>query len=126
MANILIVDDDPAIIGLVTDTISEHSVMSANNGADGLKLAREKKPDLILLDVSMPKLSGTVVCSRIKSDPELSHIPVIMLTAWGKISDIEEGFSLKADDYIVKPFSPAVLKSRIETLLAGGKPPPPS
>ena len=118
MSKILVVDDDPAIVGLVIEMLEGHAVSSCGNGSDGIEMARKVMPDLIVMDVSMPKLSGTVACARIKGDPAMAHIPVILLTGWGKISDIEEGFTAKADDYIVKPFSPRTLKNRIEQLLA--------
>ena len=127
MAKILIVDDDPAIVELVAETLAGHEILTANNGSDGLALAREKLPNLIILDVSMPKLSGTVVCGRLKSDPATAHIPVIMQTAWGTVADVEEAFANKADDYIVKPFSPRELVARIRAVLRrvrGGVQPP--
>jgi len=122
MSKILVVDDDPAIVDLVTEMLEGHEVSSCGNGSDGIEMARKGMPDLIVMDVTMPKLSGTVACARIKADPALAHIPVILLTGWGKISDIEEGFNAKADDYIVKPFSPRTLKSRIDQLLVSKVP----
>jgi CheY-like chemotaxis protein len=121
MATILIVDDNPDIIALVRETLAGHEIITASNGSDGLALAKEKMPDLIILDVSMPKLTGTVVCSRLKNNPVTAKIPVIMQTAWGTLGDIEEAFANKADDYIVKPFSPRALKAKVEDLLAKGK-----
>ena len=112
------VDDDPAIVDLITETMEGHEIRSANNGSDAIEMARKYRPDIIVMDVTMPRLSGTVACARIKAEPGISHIPVILLTGWGKISDIEDGFNAKADDYIVKPFSPRMLKSRIEQLMA--------
>jgi len=121
MAKILVVDDDPAIVELVTETLAGHEILTATNGSDGLALARERKPDMVILDVSMPRLSGTVVCGRLKNDPATAQIPVMMLTGWGTVGDVEEAFANKANDYIVKPFSPRALKSKVEALLAGGK-----
>jgi two-component system phosphate regulon response regulator PhoB len=120
MAKILVVDDDPDIIDLVTETLTGHEILTAGDGLEGLALAQERKPDLVILDVGMPKLSGTVVCRRIKQDPATAHIPVIMLTGWGTVGDVEEAFANKANDYIVKPFSPKILKAKVEALLAGG------
>jgi len=117
MSKILLVDDDPSIVDLITETLEGHEIQSTNNGSDAIEVARKFMPNLIVMDVSMPRLSGTVACSRIKADAALMHIPVILLTGWGKISDIEEGFSAKANDYMVKPFSPRLLKNRIEQLL---------
>jgi len=118
MAKILVVDDDPAIVDLITETLDTHEILSANNGTDGIERARKERPNLVIMDVSMPKLNGMIACSRMKNDPELSRIPVIMLTAWGRIADIEEGFATKADDYLVKPFSPKQLRHRVDLLLA--------
>ena len=118
MSKILVVDDDPAIVDLISETMEAHEIRSANNGSEAIEMARKFQPDIIVMDVTMPKLSGTAACSRIKAEPGLSHIPVILLTGWGKISDIEDGFNARADDYIVKPFSPRLLKSRIEQLIA--------
>ena len=117
MAKILVVDDDPSIVALIRETLEGHEVISSDNGSDGIVMARQVMPDLIVMDVTMPRLSGTVACARIKADPALAHIPVVLLTGWGKISDVEEGFSAKADEYIVKPFSPRVFKARLEQLL---------
>ena len=118
MNKLLVVDDDPAIVDLIIESLEGFEIQTANNGSDAIEVARKFLPNLIVMDVSMPRLSGTVACSRIKADPELKDIPVILLTGWGKLSDIEEGFNAKADDYIVKPFSPKLLKSRIDKLLA--------
>lgn len=117
MAKILVVDDDPAVIDLVREVMEGHDVSGSNNGSDGIEMARQIMPDLIVMDVTMPRLSGTAACARIKADPDLGHIPVVLLTGWGKVSDVDEGFSVRADDYIVKPFTPRIFRSRLEQLM---------
>jgi DNA-binding response OmpR family regulator len=123
MAKILVVDDELAIVALVTKTLAGHEILTAANGEEGLALARDQKPDLVILDVSMPKLSGTEVCIRLKKDPGTAQIPVLMLTGAGTVSNVEEAFANKADDYIIKPFPPKALRARVEILLAKKKGP---
>jgi len=118
MAKILVVDDDPSIVEIISEVLEGHELYTATNGSDAIEMAKTHMPNLIVMDVTMPRLSGTAACARIKNDPALAHIPVILLTGWGKISDIEEGFGAKADEYIVKPFSPRTFKSRVEQMLA--------
>jgi DNA-binding response OmpR family regulator len=83
----------------------------------GVKEAREKRPSLILLDLMLPKMDGTEVCKLLKSKPETSTIPIIMLTAKGEESDVVLGLGIGADDYVVKPFSPKELVARIKSVL---------
>lgn len=115
-ALILIADDDPVIhesLSLYLE--AEHfQHRSAYDGEEALKLAREIDPDLILLDIMMPKMSGTDVCREIRKD---SQVPIIMLTAKGEEIDRVLGLELGADDYIVKPFSPRELVARIKAVL---------
>ncbi len=118
MALIVAVDDDPDILALVGDTLLDHEVLTAADGKSGLALARAKKPALVVLDVTMPGgLSGHQVCETIKTDPALAGMKVMMLTGAGAMQEIETGFAHKADDYIVKPFSPRVLAARVDQLL---------
>ena len=81
-------------------------------------MAEEQLPDLILLDIMMPKMKGREVCARLKANPKTQHIPVIFLTALGLADHIKAGMDLGAEDYIVKPFEPAELKDRITVCLA--------
>lgn len=118
MALILAVDDDPDILALIRDTLIDHEVVTAADGASGLAAVRAKRPAAVLLDVTMPGgISGHDVCAAIKNDPDLSAIKVLMLTGAGAMQEVEKGFALKADDYIVKPFSPRVLAARVEILV---------
>lgn len=118
MALILAVDDEADILALIRDTLIDHEVLTAPDGASGLSAVRSRKPAVVLLDVTMPGgISGHDVCAAIKNDPELASIRVMMLTGAGAMQEVEKGFALKADDYIVKPFSPRVLSARVELLV---------
>lgn len=120
-AKILLVDDDPDFVES-TKTILEskpYEVIVAKDGDEGLRKAREEKPDLILLDVIMPVKDGFTVAEQLKKDPELSKIPTLMLTAFAEKSietsiPVSRGFSLETEDYIDKPISPEELLARIE------------
>ncbi|MDO9586085.1 MAG: response regulator [Syntrophales bacterium] len=122
---ILIIDDDPDLVKAVTMILEskKYSVLAAYGGIEGLEKARGERPDLIVLDVMMPDKDGYTVCKELKADPELSRIPVLLLTA--VVSHIpttrytqEMGMETEADDYIDKPVEPGVLVERIEALLA--------
>lgn len=117
---VLIIEDQAEIRHLIRVTLSvgQYEVYEADNGVAGLALAKSIKPDLVLLDVMMPgELGGFDVCERIKADPELRGVMVMMLTALGQVSDIDTARDVGADAYWVKPFSPAELLDQIEILL---------
>lgn len=115
---VLIVDDDPDILDVLNLTLSEqYVVIQASDGEEGLKLARTKSPDLVILDYKMPKLSGLEVCQQLKKDILLQHMPVIILTGKSETSDKVAGINSGADDYIVKPFEPQELLARIRMIL---------
>ena len=117
---ILIVDDTKDILLLVSRRLQSwgYEAMTTDSGEDGLRIAEEQVPDLILLDIMMPKLKGREVCARLKANPKTQKIPVIFLTALGLADHVKAGMDLGADDYIVKPFEPAELKDRIAVCLA--------
>ena len=120
MKKILIVEDQPDIRKLIRMTLEfeDYEIHEAADGAFGLRMASAVGPDLMLLDVMMPgELDGLQVCQRIKSDPRLAHIKVVLLTARGQARDREAGQQSGADDYLVKPFSPLQLIETIERLL---------
>jgi two-component system KDP operon response regulator KdpE len=123
MSEILMIDDDQSLSALLSEFLSGHgyAIRCANNGRDGLREIFERKPDLILLDVTMPQMDGWETLKRIR---EMSDIPVIMLTARDDESNILRGFSIGADDYVTKPFSFAQLAARIKAALGrkGGVP----
>ena len=118
--NVLVVDDDPDIRELVTFKLEQmgHTVSTENDGEGGLAAALANVPDLILLDVMMPKLTGIEVCQRLRDATQTASVPVILITAKAQEVDVERGFAAGADDYIVKPFSPRELASRVEAMLA--------
>jgi DNA-binding response OmpR family regulator len=117
---VLIVDDTKDILLVVSRRLESwgYEALTASSGEEGLKVAEEQLPDLILLDIMMPKMKGRDVCARLKADARTKHIPVIFLTALGLADHIKAGMDLGAEDYIVKPFEPAELKERIAIVLA--------
>jgi DNA-binding response OmpR family regulator len=119
---ILIVDDEPIILTLLEQTLEEFEeagvlLFKARNGEDALRLAQTERPDLIFLDVMMPRLSGYEVCQRIKEDADLNSIHVILLTARGQEQDRERGVDVGADEYLTKPFDPDVIIQRARQVL---------
>ncbi len=115
---VLIVDDDPDILDVISLTLSEHyEIFEAHNGKEGLDLAREKKPDLIITDYVMPVMDGPSLCQELKKDILLQHTPIIMLTGKGEVKDKVHGLEAGADDYLVKPFEPDELLARIRMIL---------
>ena len=117
MANtVLIVEDDPHTVGLVTLYLRQdgHSVLSAMDGISGLDLFREHNPDLVVLDLMLPRLDGLEVCRTVRAE---SEAPIIMLTARVEEEDRIAGLEMGADDYVTKPFSPRELAARIRAVL---------
>ena len=119
MARILVIEDEKDIQDILEYNLRQagHKVNLASTGQDGLKLAREKKPDLVLLDLMLPDISGTEVCKTLKQDPATRDTQVLILTAKGEEIDRVVGFELGADDYVVKPFSVRELVLRIQAIL---------
>jgi DNA-binding response OmpR family regulator len=120
VARILIVEDEVNIVNLISIRLERlgHSINSADNGIAALELARELRPDLILLDVMLPLLNGFQVLLRLKADPATAGIPILILTARGHESDIVAGIEGGADDYLIKPFSFPELIARVSATLA--------
>jgi phosphoserine phosphatase RsbU/P len=116
---VLLVDDAPANIQVVNSILKDsYRIRVATNGAKALELARATPaPDLILLDIVMPEMDGYEVCSRLKAAPETQDIPVIFLTGKTETDDETKGFEVGAVDYIHKPFSPPIVKARVQTHL---------
>lgn len=116
---ILIVDDDPDIRDILKLTLSEenYEIFEASDGEEALKIVNSKPLDLVLLDYKVPKVDGRQVCRLIKKDLLLRHLPVIMVTGKGEISDKVNGIDAGADDYVVKPFEPKELLARIRMIL---------
>jgi DNA-binding response OmpR family regulator len=117
--NILVVDDDPELVELLRYNLSAvgYSVATASDGADALRKARSFKPDLILLDLMMPKLDGFAVCEILRRDTETSEIPIIILTAMSSQLARVAGLGAGAADFICKPFSPKILLERVRGIL---------
>ena len=116
---ILIVDDEADLLDLIEYNLEKegYNVLKAENGQDGIKLARKHNPDLIILDIMMPKMTGIEVCKVLKEDPVLKIRPVIFLTARGDEKTEIEGLEMGADDFLSKPISTSKLVSRIRTVL---------
>ena len=115
-SKILVVDDDPNVVELVRLYLERdgHEVLIANDGVAGLELAREELPDLIVLDLMMPRMDGMEVCRTLR---QRSSVPVVMLTAMVEEDDRLAGLDLGADDYVTKPFSPRELAARVRSVL---------
>ncbi len=118
-SKILVVEDDRSLAGILEYNLANagYDVVCAFDGQDGLNKARLKLPELIILDVMIPVFDGLEVCRRLRSAPETREIPVVMLTAKSEETDQLVGFSVGADDYVVKPFSVKILLERIKSLL---------
>jgi two-component system alkaline phosphatase synthesis response regulator PhoP len=116
---ILVVDDEKHLVRIISFNLKRNGyiVEQAFNGEEALEALCHFKPDLIILDVMMPKKTGLEVCEIIKNDPELKIIPVIMLTAKGQESDRDQGSRYGADEYMIKPFSPRLLLETVEKYL---------
>jgi two-component system phosphate regulon response regulator PhoB len=127
MAKVLVIEDERDLQQVLTYNLAQagHEALSAERGAEGLRLARTARPDLILLDLMLPDISGTDVCRALKDDAATRAIPVVMLTARGEEVDRVVGFELGVDDYIVKPFSVRELLLRIQAVLRRAKSEPP-
>lgn len=119
MKRILIIEDDPDIVELLRFNLERESyeVASAGDGAAGLAELRRQAPDLLILDLMLPEVSGLDVCRTVRGDPALATLPVIMLTAKSEEVDVISGIELGADDYITKPFSPRQLVARVGAVL---------
>jgi two-component system, OmpR family, response regulator MtrA len=120
MARVLIVDDDPDIRALVIYRLSAsgYEVISAGDGEAGLAAAREHVPDLVLADWMMPRLTGVEMCTRMRADPAIAGIPVVLLTARTDDIAMRTGWEAGIDEYITKPFSPRELAARVEEILS--------
>jgi DNA-binding response OmpR family regulator len=120
MATVLLAEDDVDIRQLLTLKLEQasHEVRSFGDGVSALADARKHPPDLAVLDVLMPGMTGLEVCRELRKDPATAAVPVIMLTARAQQADITAGFAAGANDYMAKPFSPRDLAMRIKTLLA--------
>lgn len=115
---LLIVDDEVDLAQLIKFRMENngYDVLLAHDGQSALEMARKERPDLIILDLMLPKMDGYKVCGLLKKDSRYSHIPIIIFTAKGQEDDMKLGQELGADAYIVKPFEPQVLLGKIKEL----------
>ena len=120
MARILVVDDEKDVVELLKFLLEKdgYQVTTAFNGREGLAAATEQKPDLVLLDVMMPKKSGFEVCEILRADTAFAHLKIIMLTAKGRDTEQAKGLALGADAYMLKPFATKDLVAKIREVLA--------
>jgi CheY-like chemotaxis protein len=120
MARILIAEDEPDIRELVAFTLrfAGHEVTTTSNGEEAVQQASQVMPDLILMDVRMPKMTGYDACRVMKASPILKDIPVVFLSAKGQDSEIQSGLDAGAEEYLLKPFAPDQLTERVKAILA--------
>jgi len=123
MTKILIAEDERDIRDLITFTLSfaGYEVIAANNGEEAVTLTRQELPDLVLMDVRMPRMTGYEACAAIKADPNLKDIPVIFLSAKGQEAEIQAGLKAGGIEYLLKPFAPDQLTARIKEVLSRQK-----
>jgi DNA-binding response OmpR family regulator len=116
---VLVAEDEPDIRGLIVFSLqyAGYEVIEALNGEDAVKLAEAEQPDLILLDVRMPKMNGYEACSVLKAQDSTRGIPVVFLSARGQETEIKQGLELGAEEYILKPFAPDELYQRVGGIL---------
>ncbi|HUW23746.1 MAG TPA: response regulator [bacterium] len=116
MLKILVIDDEEGVLTLLKFRLGKfgHEVITSNNGIDGIRKARMFEPDLILLDLVMPGMSGFRVCELLKSYKKTKDIPIFIFTALDRLEDVERAFEKGADDYIVKPFEVVTINNTIE------------
>lgn len=119
MAKILIAEDERDIRDLITFTLrfAGHDIVAAANGEEAVQKALKEKPDLVLMDVRMPRMTGYEACKKMKSEESIKHIPVVFLSAKGQDSEVTAGLDAGAVEYILKPFSPDQLTERVRTIL---------
>jgi DNA-binding response OmpR family regulator len=120
MTSVLVVDDDPDVCDLVRYKLEQSGfhVRRASDGDQALREVEAEIPDLVLLDIMMPGMSGLEVLERWRANGATEKLPVIMLTAKAQENDVERGFELGADDYVIKPFSPRELARRVTAVLS--------
>jgi DNA-binding response OmpR family regulator len=119
MTKILIAEDEPDIRELVAFTLrfAGYEVVATSNGEEAVQMAAKELPDLILMDVRMPRMTGYDACRVLKADPELKDIPVVFLSAKGQESEIQTGLDAGAEEYLLKPFAPDQLTERVRAIL---------
>jgi phosphate regulon transcriptional regulator PhoB len=125
MKRVLLIEDDKVAAELIKESLDGegHEVTWISDGASGLAQVRKSPPDVLLLDLMLPKMSGLDICKAIRGDENLNRLPILMLTARGDEMDRVVGLEIGADDYVTKPFSPRELAARVKALLRRSEPP---
>ena len=120
MAKILIAEDEPDIRELVAFMLrfAGYEVLAASNGEEAVQTAAREIPDLVLMDVRMPRMTGYDACRIMKANPDLRDVPVVFLSAKGQESEIQSGLEAGAEEYLLKPFSPDELTNRVRSILS--------
>lgn len=120
MTTVLVAEDDPDVRDLVVFKLEQlgFEVIAVEDGSKALSMARERLPDVAVLDISMPGMSGLDVCRMLRADTATARMLIVMLTARAQESDVDTGFMAGADEYVTKPFSPRELVTRLQALLA--------
>lgn len=124
MSRILIVDDSGTSRMMAKMALAgeRHELFTANDGMEGIEKADRLRPDLILLDVVMPRLDGFEVCRQLRTREEMREIPILLVTTRGEESNVERGYSVGCTDYVCKPFDPSELLNKVRTFLPKGTP----
>ena len=125
MAKILVAEDEKDIRDLIAFTLkyAGHQIIAVENGEEAVQATSRETPDLILMDIRMPRMTGYEACRQIKADPLVSAIPVVFLSAKGQEAEIQAGFDLGASEYLLKPFAPDELTRRVNEILGNsGRP----
>jgi CheY-like chemotaxis protein len=120
MTKILVAEDETDIRELVAfslENIGGYQVVKAKNGAEAVEVAQAELPDLILMDVRMPRMTGVEACAKLKTIPETRDIPVVFLSAMGQEQEIQQGMDVGAAEYVLKPFAPDVLMTKVTEIL---------
>jgi DNA-binding response OmpR family regulator len=121
MAHVMVVDDEPEIVKMVTKIMEArgHRVTTARDGAEAIETAERELPDVMILDLNLPKIDGFEVCKRLKTGEKTKKIPIVMLTAaYVSVQDADRGVGVGADEYVIKPFLREVLVHNVERLLS--------
>jgi len=123
---ILVVDDEVAIVRMLKERLESagFEVLTAYDGVQAVEVARQECPDLIVMDVTMPRMDGLTAAQQLRADPTPAHIPIVMLTARGQESDEQAGYAAGAVRYFTKPFSPRQLVQELRALLSNDEPTP--
>ena len=124
MKRILVIEDDKDIVELVRYNLEKdgYQILASSDGATGLAQIRKAPPDLLILDLMLPKLSGLEICKEVRKDVSLNRLPILILSAKGEEADRVVGLEMGADDYVTKPFSPRELIARVKALLRRAEP----